>query len=225
MNLLKIKNKRKGQVFLLLAIVILIYLIFLASTVYRISQSQFVNPTANQENLLNYVENTIDNVYGLAEVGVAAYSHGSDRPTITTIIENGLVTIEDFLTQHGLSANLELLSEVSVYNSSTSANPALIHIQFNISIFIDSPELYYSAEFTIDLTYYLEISGTTGTENYIYITKIQSGTTSVISDAIITIVPNKEITNLGDGSYKVDLEAGDMITAQLPNNILLWKEV
>ena len=60
-----IKN-RKGQVFLLLAIVIMIYLILLSTTVFRITQSPFVELAPNQNQIMNY----IDKIYNFALMAV-----------------------------------------------------------------------------------------------------------------------------------------------------------
>ena len=163
----------------------------------------------------------------MADIGLSQYSLGASETAVTTIITNGLNTLETYLFQHSLPANLELQdNSLNVYNSSSpNNNPVSIHIDFKVNIFIDSPELYYSSEFTINVTYFLEISGTTGTDNYIFVTKFQAGIQSVIADAVITITPQTTVTNLGDGSYQADLKTGDVITAQLPHNIFLWKNV
>ncbi|MHA1684829.1 MAG: hypothetical protein ACTSYD_00325 [Candidatus Heimdallarchaeaceae archaeon] len=218
-------KSKKGQVFLLLAMVILIYLIFLSSTVYRISQSPFIEPAPNQEKLVNYIDNTMSNIYELADVGLSQYSLGASETTVTNVIINGLNAIETYLFQHSLPSNIELQDgSLDIYNSSSlNNNPVSIHIDFKVNILIDSPELHYSSEFTVNVTYFLEISGTTGTDNYIFITKSQAGIESVIANAIISISSPATVINWGDGSYQVDLEPGDVITAQLPHNIFLWK--
>ncbi|MCK4972569.1 MAG: hypothetical protein KAS52_04555, partial [Candidatus Heimdallarchaeota archaeon] len=72
-NIFKIKN-RKGQVFLLLSIVILIYLVLLSTTVYRITQSPYIFPAPNQEQINFYVENSVSSLEQLVDVAISQYS-------------------------------------------------------------------------------------------------------------------------------------------------------
>jgi hypothetical protein len=220
-----LKNK-KAQVFLMLAIVILIYLILLSTTVYRITQSPYVDPAPNQKQLSNYVDNSIYAMHDLTEAALSQYSQGIARIDIVSFMQAGLTEIEEYLDNHNLPANLSLdLGGLSVYNSSTSADPVLIHIECNISIHIDSPDFYYDATFLFETTYYMEISDTSGSNNYIYIYKDNNGIITTINDATITITPFTAVSNLGDGSYLADLQLGQEIEAVLPHNIYLWLEI
>ncbi|MCK4973446.1 MAG: hypothetical protein KAS52_09000, partial [Candidatus Heimdallarchaeota archaeon] len=116
-------------------------------------------------------------------------------------------------------------STFSISNSSTSTNPTYITCSMEISIHIDSPDFYYDATFVFDTTYYLEISETTGTENYLYIYKVYNGYRTIINEATITIEPTTPVSNLLDGRYLADLQVGQLVSAMIPNNILLWLEV
>lgn len=224
-NIFKIR-KRKGQVFLLLAITILIYLVLLSTTVYRITQSPYISPAPNQEQINFYVENSISSLEQLVDVAISQYSRSYTVDSIISLITEGVEMVEYFLDDHNLPATLTFdNSTFSISNSSTSANPSYITCSLEISIRIDSPDLYYDATFVFDTTYYLEISETTGTENYIYVYKISNGYRTVINDATVTIVPTTPVSNLLDGRYLVDLQVGQIISALIPNNILLWLEV
>jgi len=210
----------------MLAIVILIYLILLSTTVYRITQSPYVNPAPNQKQLSNYVDNSIYAIHDLTEAALSQYSQGVARVDIVSLMQDGLIEIENYLDNHNLPANLSLdAGGLSVYNSSTSVNPVFIHIECNVSIHIDSPDFHYDATFLIKTTYYLEISEITGTENHIYLFKDKNGIISIINDAGITITPFTPVSNLGDGRYSADLQLGQEIEAILPHNIYLWLEV
>jgi hypothetical protein len=224
-NIFKIR-KRKGQVFLLLAITILIYLVLLSTTVYRITQSPYISPAPNQEQINFYVENSVSSLEKLVDVAISQYSRSYTVNSIISIITEGIVMVESFLDQHNLPATLTFdNSTFTISNSSTSANPTYITCSMEISIHIDSPDFYYDATFVFDTTYYMEISETTGTENYVYVYKISNGYRTIINDATITIEPTTPLSNLLDGRYEADLQVGQMIFAIIPNNILLWLEV
>ncbi|MCK5409358.1 MAG: hypothetical protein KAJ30_03760 [Candidatus Heimdallarchaeota archaeon] len=224
-NIFKIKN-RKGQVFLLLSIVILIYLVLLSTTVYRITQSPYISPAPNQEQINFYVENSISSLEQLVDVAISQYSRSYTVDSIISTISEGIAMVEYFLDEHNLPATLTFdNSTFSISNSSTSANPTYITCSMEISIHIDSPDFYYDATFVFDTTYYLEISETTGTENYLYIYKVYNGYRTIINDATITIEPTTPVSNLLDGRYLADLQVGQLVSAMIPNNILLWLEV
>ncbi|MHA1816713.1 MAG: hypothetical protein ACTSX1_11950, partial [Candidatus Heimdallarchaeaceae archaeon] len=71
-NIFKIRNRR-GQVFLLLAITILIYLVILSTTVYRITQSPYISPAPNQEQITFYVENSVSSLEQLVDIAISRY--------------------------------------------------------------------------------------------------------------------------------------------------------
>jgi Na+-transporting methylmalonyl-CoA/oxaloacetate decarboxylase gamma subunit len=224
-NIFKVR-KRKGQVFLLLSIVILIYLVLLSTTVYRITQSPYIVPAPNQEQINFYVENSISSLEQLVDVAISQYSRSYSVNSIIVLITEGIAVVESFLDGHNLPSTLTFdNSTFSISNSSTSANPTYITCSMEISIHIASPDFYFDATFVFEATYYLEISETTGTENYIYVYKISNSHRTIISDATITIEPTTPVSNLLDGRYEADLQVGQVISAVLPNNILLWLEV
>jgi len=225
MKKIMFKNK-KGQVFLLLAIVILIYLILISTTVYRITQSPYIDPAPNQNQLLNYLDNSISNLQEMVELSLSKYSLGDSANDIQTFIQTNIVHIENYLDNHNLPATLSLVTgSLAVGNSSSLVNPTYLYCSFNISIHINSPDLYYDGVYTFDTTYYLEISNTAGSSNYIYLYKIQNGIQTMISNGIINVFPNTPISNLGDGRYLLDLVIGQTVSATLPHNIHLWLEV
>ncbi|MCG3221798.1 MAG: hypothetical protein H7641_10500 [Candidatus Heimdallarchaeota archaeon] len=219
-------KNRKAQVFLLLAIVILIYLILLSSTVYRITQSPYVNPAPNQKQLSNYIDNSITAIQDLAEASLSHSSTGATRNEIIVFVLEGLDDIEYFLDNHNLPSVLSLDEvDFGVSNTSSTINPVSIHISFNVTLQIDSPDVYYDGTFLVDITYYVEISDTTGSENYIYLYKINNGIKSMINNGILDINPSTPISNMGDGSYLADLQLGQTIMATFPHNIILWMEL
>lgn len=219
-------KNRKGQVFLLLSIVILIYLVLLSTTVYKITQTPYINPAPNQQQIIYYVENSISSIEDLAEMAISRFSNGMDFTSAQTLVENGLEDIESFLDNHNLPSTISYDNTTfSLTNSSTLVNPVFIQCQLDVTIHIESPDFYYDGSFTFDVEYYMEISEIIGTENYISIYKVNNGYKSMINDATLSIEPITSITNMLDGRYEVDLQSGQIISATLPGNILLWLEV
>ncbi len=217
---------RRGQVFLLLATVILIYLILISTTVYQITQSPYVNPAPNQKQLMNYIDNSISSFHELSEIALSQYSQGLSRVEIIPIIQLGIIDIEEYLDEHNLPSTVTLDEDsLGVYNSSTSVNPVYTHFECNISILIDSLDLYYSASFSLYVDYYMEISEISGTANYIYLYKIQNNIKSLINDGELIINPSTQVSNLGDGSFQADLQTGQTIAVAFENGILLWMEI
>ena len=224
-NIFKIRNRR-GQVFLLLAITILIYLVILSTTVYRITQSPYISPAPNQEQITFYVENSVSSLEQLVDIAISRYSRSYTVNSIISLITEGVAVVESYLDDHNLPATITFdNSTFSVSNSSTSLNPTYITCSMEISIHIESPDFYYDATFVFDTAYYLEISEATGTENYIYIYKISNGYRTIINDATISIEPTTAVSNLLDGRYEADLQLGQTISAIIPSDILLWLDV
>ena len=224
-NIFTTKNK-KGQVFLLLAIVILIYLILLSTTVYEITQSPYINPAPNQEQLMYYIDNSISSFTDLSEIALSQYSQGVSENDIKLIVQSGVVEIESYLDTHNLPAIVEADADnLVIINSSSTINPVFIRFLCNFSILIDSPDIYYEAQFSLNLIYYMEISETTGIDNYIYLYKIHNNVKTLINDAIISINPSTPVSNLGDGSFQADLQVGQIISVNFDHNIFLWLEV
>ena len=215
------KNK-KGQVFLLLAITILIYLILLSSTVYQITQSPYIEPSPNSDQLLNYIDNGLSAIEDLSEVAMSQFSLGATRNDVLDIIDEGISQIDLYLDNHNLPANISYDSlNLIITNTSTATNPVWIRFEAEFTVHINSLDLVYDAVIYINSSYYLEYSGIIGNQNYIYIYKERSGIIELIDNADVSITPSITVENMGDGSYLVDLDTGYEITAILPHNIVL----
>ena len=219
------KNKR-GQVFLLLAITILIYLIILSSTVYQISQSPYIEPSPNHKELLNYIDNSLLAIDELSEMAMSQYSNGATRNEILNLIDEGISQIDSYLDNHNLPSNISYDSlNLIVVNSSTTVNPVSLHFEAEFTIHINSLNVLYDTVIYINTTYYLEISSVVGNENYIYLYKIKNGVQSLINNAEITILPSISVINMADGSYMADLDVGYIVTAVIPHNLILTLEI
>ncbi|MHA1199621.1 MAG: hypothetical protein ACTSQF_09875 [Candidatus Heimdallarchaeaceae archaeon] len=220
-----IKNK-KGQVFLLLAITILIYLIILSSTVYQITQSPYIKPVPNHEQLLNYVDNSLGAIDELSDIAMSQYSLGATRDDVLDLIDEGISDIDDYLDNHNLPSNISYDSlNLVIANGSTTVNPVRIRFMAEFTIHINSLDLIFDAVIYINSSYFLEYSGIAGNQNYIYIYKERNGVTELIDNAEVTVTPSISVANMGDGSYLADLDSGYEITAVLPHNIILFLEI
>ena len=221
MNKNLLKNK-KGQVFLLLAITILIYLILLSATVYQITQSPYIDPSPNNEQLLHYVDNSLRAIDELSDIAMSQYSLGATRNDVLDIIDAGISEIDNYLDNHNLPSNISYDSlNLIIVNSSTAVNPVRVHFEAEFNVHINSLDLIFDAVIYVNSTYYLEYDTIVGNQNYIYIYKEKNGVIDLIDNAEVTIVPSISVSNMGDGSYLVDLDTGYEITAVLPHNILL----
>ncbi len=219
------KNK-KGQVFLLLAITILIYLIILSATVYQITQSPYIEPAPNSEQLLNYVDNSIGAIDELSDVAMAQYSQGATRNDVLDILDDGISDLDSYLDNHNLPSNISYDSlNLIIVRSSTNVNPVWVHFEAEFTVHINSLDLIYDAVIYINTTYYLEYSGIAGNQNFIYIYKEKSGIIQLIDNAEVTVIPSISVANMGDGSYLADLDSGYEINAVLPHNIMLTLEI
>lgn len=219
-----IKN-RKGQVFLLLAIVIMIYLILLSTTVFRITQSPFVELAPNQNQIMNYIDNSVSSIYDLVYAGIAQYSQGTSMSEVNDSIISGLATIEAYLENHNLLPLIQHKNDIVISQSSATSTDVYIQIYCEISIRIESLEIVFEADYTVNVSFHLERSSIVGAENYIYLYKIQNGLITMLNDATVSIIPFTSASKLGDGSFQLDLELGQEITAILPRNVKLTMEI
>ncbi len=219
-----IKN-RKGQVFLLLAIVIMIYLILLSTTVFRITQSPFVELAPNQNQIMNYIDNSVSSIYDLAYAGIAQFSQGTSMSEVNDSIISGLATIEAYLDNHNIPSLIRHKNDIVISQNSATSSDVYIQIYCEISILVDSLEIYFSADYTVNVSFHLERSSIVGTENDLYLYKIQNGLKTMINDATVSIIPFTSASKQGDGSFQLDLELGQEITAIFPHNVILTMEI
>ena len=97
---------------------------------------------------------------------------------------------------------------------------------FNVSMVVDTPDVYYSGLIEVSIKYSVTYDGITGTNNHIYISESIHTLSNPIPDATITVInPSVTVVNIGDGSYELDLQAGQTITILLPHNILIWLSI
>ncbi len=221
-----LRKNKQGQVFLLLSITILIFLIILSATVYQITQSPYINPAPNQKQLLNYLDNGINAIDDLSNVALSQFSLGANRDDVLTIMDDGLSQIETYFDDHNLPAILTYDDlNLVIVNSTTNVNPVYIHFEVEVSIHINSLDLFYESVIYLNTSIYMEASTTVGNLNYVYLYKETNGIRSMINDATVSITPVTPVTNMGDGSYSADLIGGQTITAILPHNIWLQLEL
>ena len=219
------KNKR-GQVFLLLSITILIFLIIISATIFQITQSPYINPAPNQQQLYDYLDNSLNAIDDLSNVALSQLSLGASRNDVLTIMDEGMELIEAYLDDHNLPSILTYDDvNLIIANSSTALNPVYIHFEVEVSIHINSLDLFYESVIHLNTTYFMETSGTIGNLNYVYLYKETNGVKTMVNNGIVAISPSTSVTNLGDGRYSADLASGQMITALLPHNIWLWLEI
>ncbi len=225
MKKMLLKNKR-GQVFLLLSITILIFLIILSATVYQITQSPYINPAPNQKQLMNYLDNGIDAIDDISNAALSQFSLGATRNDILTIMDEGLSQVESYFDDHNLPAIITYDDvNLVIANTTTAVNPVYIHFQVEVSVHINSLDLFYEGVILFDTTYYMQTSTIVGNLNYVYLYKEVNGITTEINNGIVTISPVTSVTNMGDGRYSADLVGGQTITAELPHNIWLTLEL
>ena len=226
MNKRKFFQNKKGEVFILLALVILLYLMLLSTTIYNVTQIPYVDPAPELDQTNNYIENAISALYDLVDVALNEYSHGIDEIDVRANFVENVKTIENFLDEHNLVSTFTVNeTSFSIINSSKTENPVYLSFECSISISIISINERFEANLEIKVSYYLEISELLGTENYIYCYYIKQGIEFPLSDCQVTISPTTTVTNIGDGSYMADLQTGQLIKVVFNDNILLWKEV
>ncbi|MHA1874424.1 MAG: hypothetical protein ACTSVB_09935 [Candidatus Heimdallarchaeaceae archaeon] len=226
MNIRKFIQNKKGEVFILLALVILLYLMLLSTTIYNVTQIPYIEPSPEQDQTNNYIENAISALYDLVDVALNEYSHGSEETTVRANFIDNVKIIENYLDECNLVATFSVNeTSFSITNSSMSANPVYISFKCSVSISIISINERFEATLAINVSYYVEISELLGNENYIYCYSIKQGIEYPLSDCQVTISPATTVTNIGDGSYMADLQTGQLIKVVFNSNILLWKEV
>ncbi len=218
-------NKR-GQVFILLALVILLYLILLSLTMYDITRIPYIEPSANQQQTEQYIDNTISSLYELNDIAISQYSHGTARSAIISNYENGLNGIKEFLQSHNIIAHFSLdKSSFRIVNSSSSDNPVNISCSALVTFSIENTAMRYKTTILVSTSYFAEISDISGTTNYVYCYMIRHNSETSINNCTITVTPSTNVLNLGDGRYQLDLQSGQVLKILFPHNILLYKQI
>jgi hypothetical protein len=172
------------------------------------------------------VDNGISAIEELSDVAMSQYSQGATRNDVLNIIDQGISDIDSYLDNHNLPANISYDSlNLIIANTSTSTNPVRITFAAEFTVHINSLDLVFDAVIYINSSYYLEYSGISGNQNYIYIYKERSGIVELVDNAQVVVTPSISVSNMGDGSYLADLDSGYEITATLPHNIILVLEI
>lgn len=220
----KALKRKKGQVFLLMAILILLYLILLSTTIFKVSQSPYIEPSANEEAILRYMDNSVSAVHELVDVALHQYTYvGMTIAECKENFELGLNDIETFLKRQSLIAKVELVENTfSIINSSTSVNPVYLELNADIEVKIENPSIIYESLLSLNITYEMQYSSIASDTNYLYAFKSINGERKSVGTCSIEVTPDTTVINLGDGRYQLDLQTGQNIKIEFPSRIYLW---
>ncbi len=220
----KTLKRKKGQVFLLMAILILLYLILLSTTVFKVSQSPYIEPSANEEAIMRYVDNSVSAVHELVDVALHQYTYvGLTVAECKENFEIGLNDIETFLKRQSLIARVDLVENTFlIRNSSTSANPIYLELNADIELKIENPSVIYESLLSLKVIYEMQYSSITDDTNYLYAFKSINSERKSVGTCSVEVTPDTTVINLGDGRYQLDLQAGQNIQIAFQSRIYLW---
>ncbi len=206
-------RKQKGQMFILAAIVVCLFLLSISSLANEIIISQ----TVEEEDDIYFVFKNIKNeCFNAVEVGLARYTQtGADLDTtLDTWRDNSI----QYCSQKGYLANITYFDE----SASDSTTEGWAIGRANFSITIQSEDVYIHDEFLVYYEVYLALRSTA---TDIYFTVLErttpQGEFTVLSNISDVTLNDGKVTwrNLGNGTYIIEDETSGTVKVDTKNLI------
>ncbi len=204
------KLRNRSQIFLLLTILTITFLLGITSVLLDLNRAQYTDPTAGSSEFILTWSNVGDNVQQISKIELARFSQGLNTSNFDVEVQAQLNRLSNSFLTRGFTSNFQVAQPTQL---TIRANGYLV-----VSVF--SLELSNSKN-TLKQTYHLTMEynfNKVGTTITIY--RVINGVTMPIGDATVTVVSpgTSTVTNNRDGTYSVT-NAGDSFQITTLNGI------
>ncbi len=208
--------RRKGQVFLLLTLLVLTFMISISSILFDIKKAEYMEPSPDIDESLEAWKNSVETIEQIFSIFISLNSKaGTPDDNYNTEVSTELVKLEDYLNSRGFAATILLVGN-AVYTAPVNGSTSFTSLSGIVSIFINSISgTEISQVLKLNVTYSAVVTSTT-----LVLTKSVNTNINYLSGC--TINP-ASWTDMGNGAYTVPapLAPGTPFTIRTPNAVEL----
>ena len=209
---------RSAQVFLLLTILVMTFLIGITSVLFDIKKIDYIDPSPDADEFLESWDNTIDAIEQILSIQIAINSQTgvANGTNNSGEIQTELDSLTQYLNSKGLSASLQVDGAIpSLYIIDLQAVSHELSISSNIFVHLSS-----ISGTTIDQVVNMRVSYTaTATPLNLVVQKTVNTATQFLRECDVQVSAGTIVDN-GNGSYTASTSPVDF-TITTPDQVLL----
>lgn len=203
--------KKRGQIFLIMTILVISFIISISFVLFDVQRSNFTDPAPDADLALQSWEITYDSIVQIMEIELSQATVNGDLSGVRDITIP-LSNLLSYLTDRGITASIVASSTIDYTSDETTPTDTLYSITGSFDIILETGTTSIVQSVTISLAY-----NAFSNANTITITRLLNSAFSFVNGASFT-GPSTVVSN-NDGSYQAG--AAGLYTATTPNNILL----
>lgn len=210
-------NSKRGQIFLILTIFAITFLVGITSILIDVQRSQYYDPAPDSNEVFEVLTNTNFAIEKIFRIQIAVNTQAtapSGTGTYDASITNQLSNLVNFLQSRGFAASINLVGN-TIYTQPTIGLSTVVVLTGTISIFIESTSgIIIEQTVSLVISYEAVITGTT-----LSVSTTQNGLTSYLRDAIVT--PQTTGLSVSQGNGAFSLTGADNYNVLTNDNVIL----
>lgn len=208
---------KQGQIFLLLTILAVTFLLTISTVLLNIQVSEYSQPSADSGKLFEAWDNTVSSTVQIMSVQVA-YNTNNGIPTgATNDLGPHLANLEQYLNSKGLVASIEEVAGTEQYVSTSLITSSSASLNVTLDIYIaTSSGAKLDGTVNLNVTYSAQITG-----NILVVSKIVNTNPYFLNSANVVPQTTGSVQNNGNGSYQLagadtyDITTSDFVILQV----------
>lgn len=207
---------RRGQIFLLLTVLVLTFIIGISTILIEVKRAQYYDPSTDSDRLFEIWDNAVDAVQQIYSVQIAINTQGPGVGGVYNAeIDAELVRLETYLNTRGFAASITRTIDAD-YKEDAASDPVEARMDSSVLIIISS-----STGITIEQVLTINIVYTAfQNNNIVTITKSVNGVTIYLQGSTVTPTSGGTIVqDFGNGSF--ELSGAGTYDCLTPDQVLL----
>ncbi|MHA2503261.1 MAG: hypothetical protein ACXAE3_10355 [Candidatus Kariarchaeaceae archaeon] len=200
--------KRKGQIFLILTILVVSFMIGITTVLLDVQKADFLEPAPDSEIILESWDLTIKSITEIMDLQLVA-----DPTAGAKDISQPISNLGDYLTTRGIANSITIPTGATVVIVGGGAAQSIsVSISASFSVLLSSASTSISQTITIDINYTMDV------QSPLTILQTVNGIQNYVAGASFNV---GSVVDLGNGSYTHTEIPTVLITATLPNGLVL----
>ena len=206
---------RRGQIFLIMTILVITFLIGISSVLLEVSRSDYVQPVSDSDVVLQAWDNTYESINQILLVRLSINSQGPTGNQLNIDLRSELGKLETYLNKRGLSAIIQSQNiDYTIIGDQTTDTTVTITGSFTVHLASSGVEI--DQTFDLSISYNAVISGS----NIIVSSTLNSDINFISGSSITsTNIAFTYLDNLNGNYPATNLAGGDTIIILTPNQI------
>lgn len=206
--------RRRGQIFLILTILVISFMIGITSVLLDIRTADYLDPAPDSDVSLNAWETTTSAIDQIMEIQLSQNSNAQSPNNTNIDLSTPLANLEAYLSQRGLVASITG-SNVQYRRYTPVSTNTTEELVGSFSIYIKSSSLEINQKIEKQLQY----NAYSDQPSELYVSKILDGQVNWISGSSF----NTTVTDNENGSYSGT--SGDYVEITTPSEIFLIVQI